>query len=125
MEWEYAARGGYSQKNYKYAGSHNIKEVAWFEENSHYETKPVGLKMPNTLGIFDMSGNINEWCEETKLRNYKIINKDDIPSILKNPQRFSGGSWKGNITACDCAPLGRSSADNRIRNDFGFRLALS
>ena len=48
----------------KYAGSDKLKEVAWFNENSYGETKPVGLKFPNELGLYDMSGNVREWCED-------------------------------------------------------------
>lgn len=61
-EWEYAARGGNQSKGYKYAGSNSIDEVAWYDENSEHHTHPVALKRPNELGLYDMSGNIQEWC---------------------------------------------------------------
>lgn len=59
-QWEYAARGGKEEwyKNYKYAGSNYIDKVAWYEKNSHDEIKPICLKKPNGLGIYDMSGNV-------------------------------------------------------------------
>ena len=63
-EWEYAARGGRQSKGYKYAGSNKLKEVGWYWENTHFETKAVGLKYPNELGIYDMSGNVREWCQD-------------------------------------------------------------
>ena len=61
-EWEYAARGGKKSKGYKYSGSNFIEQVAWYKENSNNATHPVGSKQPNELGIYDMSGNVYEWC---------------------------------------------------------------
>ena len=63
-EWEYAARGGNKSKGYKFAGSDDWREVAWFEENSKGSTKPVKLKKPNELGLYDMSGNVWEMCQD-------------------------------------------------------------
>lgn len=61
-EWEYAARGGNQSKGYKYAGSNHIDEIAWYDGNSKLQIHPVALKKPNELGLYDMSGNIQEWC---------------------------------------------------------------
>ena len=63
-EWEYAARGGNRSKGYKYAGSDNLDEVGWYEDISDYHTYPVGLKKPNELGLYDMIGNVAEWCQD-------------------------------------------------------------
>ena len=63
-EWEYAARGGNRSHGYKYSGSNNLSEVAWYGGNGGYNTHPVGLKGPNELGLYDMSGNVYEWCSD-------------------------------------------------------------
>ena len=63
-EWEYAARGGKKSKGYKYAGSNNIDAVAWYSDNSGSKTHEVGTKQPNELGIYDMCGNMSEWCQD-------------------------------------------------------------
>lgn len=63
-QWEYAARGGKQSKGYKYSGSNVLDEVGWYYENSQNSTQPVGKKTPNELGIYDMSGNVLEWCSD-------------------------------------------------------------
>jgi len=74
-EWEFAARGGIESQGYKYCGSDELKQVGWYRENSGRETKPVGLLLPNELGIHDMSGNVFEWCKDDWHSNFK-----DAPS---------------------------------------------
>lgn len=63
-EWEFAARGGNKSKNYDYSGSSNINEVAWYQENSHGRLHPIATKKPNELGLYDMTGNAEEWCQD-------------------------------------------------------------
>jgi sulfatase modifying factor 1 len=63
-EWEYAARGGKYTKGFKYSGGDDLDKVAWFNENSGYTTHEVGLKQPNELGLYDMSGILWEWCSD-------------------------------------------------------------
>ena len=63
-QWEFAARGGNKSQGYKYAGSNNIDDVAWYYDNSGKQTHPVAQKQPNELGLYDMSGNVGEWCQD-------------------------------------------------------------
>ena len=63
-EWEFAARGGNKSRGYKYAGNNTIGNVAWYDDNSLYSTHTVGQKAPNELGLYDMSGNVEEWCAD-------------------------------------------------------------
>jgi len=82
-EWEYVARGGHqTQKNkksnyYKYCGSDDLKQVGWYRVNSGMETKSVGLLLPNELGIYDMSGNVYEWCEDDWHKDYNSSARPD------------------------------------------------
>jgi formylglycine-generating enzyme required for sulfatase activity len=63
-EWEYAARGGNKSKGYRYSGSNGIDAVGWYDDNSSGKTHPVAQKQPNELGLYDMSGNVWEWCSD-------------------------------------------------------------
>ena len=84
-EWEYAAKGGNQGQNYECSGSNSIDEVAWYNGNSSRQTHEVGQKQPNELGIYDMSGNVWEWCSDWYDANYY----SSSPS--KNPQGPSSG----------------------------------
>jgi sulfatase modifying factor 1 len=86
-EWEYAARGGrYQTEGYKFAGSDRLKDVGWFDKNSGNALHSIGLKSSNQLGIFDMSGNIWEWCEDW-YGGHKYYAECDPNSIIENSQR--------------------------------------
>lgn len=98
-EWEYAARGGQQSKGYTYAGSNDIGEVAWYAENSGRKTHPVGSKKANELGIYDMSGNVWEWCQDAWHENYQGAPTDGSAWISGGEQWqrvLRGGSW-GNV----------------------------
>jgi len=92
-QWEFAARGGNKSENYLYSGSNNLNDVAWHYGNSNNETKPVGQKLPNELGIYDMSGNVWEWTADWYQYVYPSSHTNPTgASILTNPV-FRGGSW--------------------------------
>lgn len=107
-QWEYAARGGNKSKGYEYSGSNDINEVAWYDDNSGRQTHPVGEKKPNELGLYDMSGNVWEWCLDTYYGSGRIVR---------------GGDWDDLARYCRVAYRDDGSAVIRGRTD-GFRLAL-
>ncbi len=83
-EWEYSAKGG---ENYKFAGSDTFDEVAWFGNNSSEQTHPVGKKKPNGFGLYDMSGNVSEWCSDWYDEQYYKV------SPVINPQGPSSNNY--------------------------------
>jgi formylglycine-generating enzyme required for sulfatase activity len=93
-EWEYAAKGGNgSPGNYTYAGSNNVGEVAWYDENSAGSTQEVGAKNPNELGLYDMSGNVWEWCWDW-YGTYDTANQTDPIGASSGSDRVGrGGGW--------------------------------
>lgn len=93
-EWEYAAKGGNKSKGYLYAGSNNYDEVGWSYENSDKSLHPVGQKAPNELGLYDMSGNAWEWCND----NYEIFYYESSPT--NNPKGPTTGIGKVNRGGC-------------------------
>jgi len=126
-EWEYAARGGQYNQNCTYAGSKRVKEVAWYNQNSHGETKPIGHKFPNELGLYDMSGNVEEWCADDWHSNYKNAPVDSsawIDAERGSNRVARGGSWDYRSRVCRSANRLSWDQDNRF-NNLGFRLALS
>ncbi len=93
-QWEYAAKGGNKSKNYKYSGSNNVNEVAWYDETTHEQgTKAVGTLKANELGIFDMSGNAWEWCNDY-FGKYTKSTQTNPKGIANSPFKvIRGGSW--------------------------------
>lgn len=123
-EWEYAARGGEQSKGYTYAGSNDVDEVAWYDKNSGGKTHPVGSKKANELGIYDMSGNVWEWCQDVWHDNYQATptdgsawdrGGDDTYRVLR------GGCWIGNPSNCRAAVRGGNNPTYRS-DYYGFRL---
>ncbi len=122
--WQYAAQGGNKSEGYQYAGSDHLKEVGWFEKNSHEETKPVKLKLPNEIGLYDMSGNVCEWCADHGTENVKDLPVDGKPFLKKNSSLkvVRGGSWYYIGYISRIASRVRSFADFRY-DYYGFRIA--
>ena len=124
-EWEYAARGGSNSRGYKYSGSNNIGSVAWYDGNSGNTTHAVGTKSPNELGIYDMSGNVYEWCQDWYGSSY----------YSNSPQRNPQGPASGSDRVCRGGSWIYSARGFRVSfrdyyspvirsYDLGFRLVL-
>ncbi|MDR1865794.1 MAG: formylglycine-generating enzyme family protein [Bacteroidales bacterium] len=124
-EWEDAARGGAQSRGYKYSGSNSVDEVAWHWDNSGSKTHPVGTKKANELGIYDMSGNVYEWCSD-----WYGAYSSEAQTNPKGPSSASdrvlrGGCWYGVSGGCRVSYRSHVTPDYR-RGDFvGFRLARS
>lgn len=123
-EWEYAARGGEKTRGLRYAGHNNINFVSWYTVNSGSKTQPVGQLQPNELGLYDMSGNVWEWCNDWA---------GDYPNRPEfNPQGpgsgelkvVRGGSWFGYIAGNRVCSRGFDDPSNG-RSYIGFRLVLT
>jgi formylglycine-generating enzyme required for sulfatase activity len=120
-QWEYAARGGNKSKNYKYAGSNDLNEVAWYDSNSSSKTHPVKQKKPNELGLYDMSGNVWEWCGDWYGDYSANAQNDPIGPANGTYRCLRGGSW--NLNGYNSEVLDRDNYDPRLRaNYYGFRL---
>lgn len=122
-EWEYAARGGQKSQGYKFSGSNDIDEVAWNKNNSERETIEVKSLKPNELGLYDMTGNVAEWCSD-RYGNYN-------GSAQTNPKGAGGGSYKVNrgggwgpmVVFCRNAARNAEAPDHYFP-DLGLRLVL-
>lgn len=99
-EWEFAARGGSQSKGYKYAGSNNLDDVAWYSENSNNKTHPVKQKQANELGLYDMSGNVYEWCQDWYGDYSNSEQTNPIGSSKGSYRVCRGGSWHRNTENC-------------------------
>ena len=120
-QWEYAARGGNKSLGYKYSGSNNLKSVAWWYDNSNRQTRAVKQKQPNELGLYDMSGNVWEWCHDSY--------GDYTSSSQYNPQGPSsgrnrvlrGGGWYSYAPYCRVSGRGNRTP-SYSDDDYGFRV---
>ena len=125
-EWEYAARGGQKSKGYKYSGSDNLGEVAWFYGNSGSKSHQVGKLKPNEIGLFDMSGNVMEWCQDwaAKYQNYPV--KNPSGRTTGNSRIVRGGSWElYEYDFCRVSDRNAYNWPDCRANDIGFRLIKS
>ena len=99
-QWEYAARGGNKSKGYKYSGSNNIGDVAWYNSNSGSKTHSVGTKAPNELGLYDMSGNVWEWCNDWKGAYSSSAQTNPTGPFSGSGRVLRGGSWYDDARGC-------------------------
>ena len=123
-EWEYAARGGNKSRGYQYSGSSNLSDVAWYKDNSGSKTHTVGSRQANELGIYDMSGNVWEWCQDSfgTYSNSSQVNPTGANSRSKRVIR--GGCWYYSAGCCRSSYRDYNTPGSRFDN-LGFRLVLS
>jgi formylglycine-generating enzyme required for sulfatase activity len=142
-EWEYAAGGGQMSKSYTYSGSNDVDEVAWYWKNSgdknltgewlrgaiknnKNKTKSIGVKKPNELGFYDMSGNVREWCWDwygdlESTETWRVVQTDPKGSSRGSDRVWRGGGWLGSDFCCASSFRGSNAANSRY-NDTGFRV---
>lgn len=123
-EWEYAAKGGNKGHGYKYAGSNNAMEVAWYDTLISHSIHPVGQKQPNELGLYDMSGNVWQWCSDWYDEHYYSVGPSNNPKgpATGTSRSLRGGSWWGPLNDTRVAYRDLYPPDSKD-DDVGFRLA--
>ena len=123
-QWEYAARGGKKSRGYQYSGSNTLGDVAWYSGNSCSRTHAVGTKQPNELGIYDMAGNVWEWCQDWYGSYSSSPQTNSTGAVSGSYRVFRGGSWY--YSAWYCRTSYRRNGTPGFRdNDLGLRLVLS
>ena len=124
-EWEYAARGGKYSQGYRYSGSDILTEVAWCKENSNSTTHPVGTKKANEINLYNMSGNVIEWCQDDQ-RTYQNMLETNPCGPLDNTFSHSarGGSWYYAERYCRLS-CRYKIISGRVSSSMGLRLVLS
>ena len=123
-EWEYAARGGKKGGGYQYSGSNKLSDVAWYYKNSKKKTHPVGLKQANELGIYDMSGNVWEWCQDWYDKYSSSSQINPIGTTSGSCRVFRGGCWDYGGRFCRSS-LRCINTPGYRDNILGLRLVLS
>ena len=123
-EWEYAARGGKKSRGYQYSGSSNISDVAWYTDNSGSKTHPVGTKQSNELGLYDMTGNVCEWCQDW-YGSYVSSSQTNPTGAVRGSSRVCrDGSFNNSAGYCRSSCRSYSPPDY-LFNHLGLRLVLS
>jgi formylglycine-generating enzyme required for sulfatase activity len=122
-QWEYAARSG--GKEELYAGGNDIDKLAWYENNSEGRIQPVGERAPNGLGLYDMSGNVWEWCRDTYREDaYKVLAGDNPVNTQKGSDRvIRGGGWNVDAWSARCSRRFSYPVDF-FGPSLGFRLVM-
>ena len=123
-EWEYAARGGNKSKGYQYSGSNNLSDVAWYRDNSGYKTYAVGTKQPNELGIYDMSGNVWEWCQDW-YGEYSSSSQVNPTGANSGSSRVNRGGAVGNDARLCRSSCRANDVPGTHYSILGLRLSLS
>ena len=123
-EWEFAARGGNKSRGYQYSGSYNIDDVAWYSDNSGFKTHAVGTKQPNELGLYDMTGNVHEWCQDRSGSYSSSPQTNPIGAVSGSFRVLRGGSWGNSAGYCRSSFRGSNTPGSRY-GYLGLRLALS
>lgn len=123
-EWEYASRGGSQSAGYKYSGSNTIDNIAWYSSNSGNKTHEAGKKQPNELGIYDMSGNVYEWCSDWYDENYYKNSPERNPKGASSGtfRVLRGGSWHSRALNCRVSGRYRFSLPYNRNFTNGFRM---
>ncbi|WP_308589736.1 SUMF1/EgtB/PvdO family nonheme iron enzyme [uncultured Prevotella sp.] len=123
-EWEYAARGGKKSRCYQYSGGNNISDVAWYYNNSGSKTHSVGTKQANELGIYDMSGNVWEWCQDWFGSYSSSLQVNPTGANDGSRRVYRGGSWNCVAGSCNSSTRFSFAPEDRY-DDLGLRLVLS
>jgi formylglycine-generating enzyme required for sulfatase activity len=123
-EWEYAARGGKNSKGYEYSGSNTIGDVAWYDDNSGSTTHTAATKTANELGLFDMTGNVSEWCDDWYGSYSSAAQTNPTGPSTGYDFVIRGGGWDYNASGCRVAFRDGRNPGSRNPN-LGFRLARS